>query len=183
MKTSQTRVRANESGQARLIIIAVLCFAIGVAAGGWWFSQKPLREVAMSSNQQEQRVAATPMEATVNVTQSPQPAAEPINPETIEAVKRVIPNVTLVSVEQGTLILRKAALAEFEQAAHELQARQKKAEQRFIQDQGKQSSEQQMIAAKELQQLQSEQMDQLKKIAANSESRIDALKQLKGQPQ
>ena len=184
MKTlakNEFQLRAEQCGQARIVILAFVCFVLGVGAGALWFSRPPTRQVTLSSIQPEQAAVATPVDGSIAAVPSPQ-LAEPVDPAAIEAVQRAIPNVTLVSVEQGALILRKAAVAEFQQAAQELQARQKKAEQRFIEGQGRQSAEEQIIAAKELQHLQAEQMDTLKRIAANSESRIDALKQLKGQP-
>jgi hypothetical protein len=174
--------RAKERGQARIVILALVCFSLGVGASALWFSRRPFSEVASTPDQQRQDRVALAIEPSVTVSAPPQPA-EPIDPAAFAAVNRAIPNISLASMEHGTLVLRKAALAEFQQVVQELQARQKKAEQNFIEGQGTQSAEQQMIVAKELQQLQAEQMEKLKEIAANSKAQIDALKQLKGQSQ
>jgi len=97
----------------------------------------------------------------------------------LDAVKRTIPNAESASVEIGTRLLRKAALAKFEQTVLELQAREKEAEQKLIQEKSTLSKEQQEIAIRQLQAIQAEQMKKLKEIAANSEAQIDAFQQLK----
>jgi hypothetical protein len=178
MKTLANR----KHGQVRIVILALVCFSLGVAVSGIWFSRRPQIEAVSPLVQQEQASRSLAVDPSVPVSAPPQPSA-PIDPAAVEAVKRAIPNVTLVSTEQATLILRKTAVAELQKAVQELQARQKKAQQTFIERQGSQSTEQQIIAAKELQQFQAEQMEKLKEIAASSQAQIDALKQLKGQSQ
>jgi hypothetical protein len=97
----------------------------------------------------------------------------------LEAVRKAIPNLDAVSLEAGTKVLRDAALVQFEQAAEEMEAQVKYAEQRFIQAQGNQSEATQQAAAEQLRKIQAEGRDKLKQIAINSHAQIAALQQLK----
>ncbi len=101
------------------------------------------------------------------------------DPAVLDSVKRAIPNLDSVSLEEGTRILRDAALAEFTQAAQEMQAKLSEAQQSLLQAQNGQSDADPQLAMKQLQQLQADQTEKLKEIAANSKVQIDALKQLK----
>ena len=106
---------------------------------------------------------------------SAQPAPAPI-----EEVKRAVPDLASVSVEEGTRILREAALKDFAAAANEMELRQKEAQQRVTDAQGKSEAEQQ-AARKNLQQVQLEQAEKLKQVAARLQAQIIALQQLKKQ--
>lgn len=172
--------RAGELAQARIILLALVFFFMGLAVGAFWFSRKTSVQ------------AVSPIEASVDPAgvikvnakpQSAPPPSDAIDPAALDAVKRSIPNVTSTSLEAGTQILREAAVAEFQQTVQELQARQKKAEENFIKGQNNQSAEQQKIATQELRELQAEQMAKLSQIAAKSKAQIDAFHRLKGTPQ
>ena len=102
----------------------------------------------------------------------------PSDAATIEEVKRAVPDLASVSVEEGTRILREAALKDFAAAANEMELRQKEAQQRVTGAQGKSEAEQQ-TARKNLQQVQLEQAEKLKQVAARLQARIIALQQLK----
>ena len=110
------------------------------------------------------------------------PGAQPLaraDTASLDAVKRAIPNLDAVSLEAGTQILRNASLVQFQQAAEEMQARVKEAEQRFIQAQGDQSEAAQQAAAEELRKIQAEGTRKLQQIAQDSHAQIAALQQLK----
>ena len=110
------------------------------------------------------------------------PGAQPLaraDTASLDAVKRAIPNLDAVSLEAGTQILRNASLVQFQQAAEEMQARVKDAEQRFIQAQGDQSEAAQQAAAEELRKIQAEGTRKLQQIAQDSHAQIAALQQLK----
>jgi ElaB/YqjD/DUF883 family membrane-anchored ribosome-binding protein len=94
---------------------------------------------------------------------------------TVDAVKRTIPNVDAVSLEEGTKALRNAGLAQFMQAAQEMEAQVKDAREQFLRAQGDQSE----AAAEKLRKIQKESMDKLQQIALNSHAQIAALQQLK----
>lgn len=101
------------------------------------------------------------------------------DPEALEAVRRAIPNIDSVSLQEGTQILQEATLNEFARVAQEMEAKVKEAEQNFLQAQTNQSEAGQQNARKELQQLQAEQTDKLKQVVAKSQAQLQALQQLK----
>lgn len=173
--------RTGEQAQARVMILALVFFLMGVAVSALWFSRKPsanaASQTALSGNTASDVTHALARSA--NVSPQPQPAPQ-TDLAALDAVKRSIPNVNSASLEEGTRILREAAVAEFQQTVQELQARLKKAEQNFIQGQNNRFDDQQQIATKQLQELQAEQMEKLKQIAANSKAQIETLRQLKG---
>jgi len=109
---------------------------------------------------------------------SPVVAAGQPDPATLEEVKRAVPDLASVSVEEGTRLLREAALKDFVAAADEMELRQKEAQQRVSDAQGKSEAEQQ-AARKNLQQVQLEQAGKLKQVAARLQAQITALQQLK----
>jgi hypothetical protein len=94
-------------------------------------------------------------------------------------VKRIVPNLDSVSIEEGKRILREASLKEFKAAATELQSQVKEAQQRLIQAQQSGSEAEQQAAMKNLQQLQSAQMQKLKELADKAKAEIQALEHLK----
>jgi hypothetical protein len=120
--------------------------------------------------------------------ETPRPAAaaalapSEINTNAVQEVKALIPNLGTVSVEEGTRILREAALKDFTAAAKEMETQVKEAEQRLTQAQNGGSDADQQAARKRLQQIQTEQVEKLKQIAARSKAQIDALQQLKAAP-
>jgi hypothetical protein len=110
------------------------------------------------------------------------PGAQPVarvDTASQDAVKRAIPNLDAVSLEAGTKVLRDASMIQLKQAAEEMEARVKDAEQRFIQAQGSQSEAAQQAAAEELRKIQVEGREKLQQIAQDSHAQIAALQQLK----
>ena len=176
----------GESAYARTIILALVPFLIGLAVGALWFSRKAPTEIASLKSDQTNRVDGTDrINGPVGSAKvSPTPKSAPaVDHAALEAVKRAIPNVKSATLESGTRILRKAAVAEFQQTVEDFRARQKQAEQDLIKGQNKLSDEQRKIAMKQLQELQAEQIEKLKQIAANSRAQIDTFQQLKGAAQ
>ena len=104
------------------------------------------------------------------------------NTNAVQEVKALIPNLGTVSVEEGTRILREAALKDYTAAAKDMETQVKDAEQRVTQAQHGGSDADQQAARKHLQQVQTEQSEKLKQIAARSQAQIDALQQLKAAP-
>jgi len=110
------------------------------------------------------------------------PGAQPLartDTAALEAVKRAIPNLDTVSLEEGTKTLRDAGLAQFKRAADEMAARVKEAQQRFLEAQGNQSEAAQQAATEQLRKIQAEGTDKLKQIAQDAHAQIAALQQLK----
>jgi hypothetical protein len=108
------------------------------------------------------------------------PGAQPVaraDTAALDAVRKAIPNLDAVSLEEGTKILRDASLVRFQQAVEETQARVKDAEQRFIQAQADQF--QAGVAAEQLRKIQAEGREKLQQIAQDSHAQIAALQQLK----
>ncbi len=107
-----------------------------------------------------------------------QPAVGPApnDAATLNAVKQLIPNLDSVSVEDGTRLLRDAALQQFAQVAQDVDTKITQAEQRLAQAQ---SGADQEAAMSQLQQLHAEQSEKLKEIAAQCQAQVDALKRLK----
>ena len=121
------------------------------------------------------RVGTSPPPAPASAAQAKSDAAA------LEEVKRALPNFASISLEEGTRILRQAALDEFKAAAQEMESQLKAAQQRLAAAPGSKSEAEQQAAVKELQALQSIQAEKLKEIAARAEAQIQALKQLKRQ--
>ena len=119
------------------------------------------------------RVGTSPPPAPASAAQAKSDAAA------LEEVKRALPNFASISLEEGTRILRQAALDEFKAAAQEMESQLKAAQQRLAAAPGSKSEAEQQAAAKELQALQSTQAEKLKEIAARLPEQIAALRKLK----
>lgn len=98
---------------------------------------------------------------------------------TVDAVKQAIPNLATVSLEEGTRLLREAALKEFRAAATDSQAQVQEAQQRLARAQSGGSDAEKQDAMKHLQEVQTAQAEKIKEIAARSQAQVDALRQLK----
>jgi hypothetical protein len=114
--------------------------------------------------------------------QAPPPVVAQPDAGVLESLKRSIPNLDSVSVEEGTRMLRQTALNQFTQVAQEMEAKVKDAEQAFLQAQNNNSEADQQTARKQIQQLQAEQAEKLKQVAISSQVQIDALRRIKTGP-
>jgi hypothetical protein len=110
---------------------------------------------------------------------APTPMARRAAPATLESVKRMIPNINSVSVEQGKQTIREASLAEFKRSVQEMQAKEKAAEDRFLKAQADQSEAGQEAARKELKQIQADQLAKVQQLTASFQARMDAFDQIK----
>jgi len=103
----------------------------------------------------------------------------PATPDAAEEVKRALPNLASVSMEEGTRILRAAALEDFKATVAAMEIHVAEAQQSLGQARSANSEAEQQAALKQLQQVQSEQTEKLKQIAARSAAQVEALRQLK----
>ena len=120
------------------------------------------------------RAIARVIEALAKISNTP--VAQKLDPVITEQVKRAIPNLESVSLEEGKRILREAALKEFMKAVKEMEVQIKDAEQRV---QSAQSPAEQETAIKNLRELKTEQIERLKAFAAQSEAQVQTLQLLK----
>lgn len=97
---------------------------------------------------------------------------------TVEEVKRSLPELATMSLEQGKQALREKAMKDFTSTAKEMEARVKQAQERIVAAKSQGEAEQQ-VALKELQQVQAEQTQKLKEIAQKLQDEINALEALK----
>lgn len=177
--------RKAEQAQVRILIIALVSFLLGVAATATWFhlaSNRPAESLSSQANSQENQSdyppPATPSSGANSSARAFVEPPVPVAPAAVEDVKRALPNYASLSVDQGTEILRQAALKEFAAAAQELQSEVAKAQAELSQAQSKSPADQQ-VAMKHLQQVQAEQSQKLQQIAGQLQTQIAALKQLK----
>lgn len=94
----------------------------------------------------------------------------------IEEVKRAIPNLAAVSLEEGTQLLRTKALLEFAAITQEMETLLKAAEQRFTQAV---TEADRQAARSELQRIRNEQTEKLKTVALGLQAQLEALGQMK----
>ncbi len=111
----------------------------------------------------------------------PLAAAIPVDTNAIAQVRRAIPNLANISIEQGTEMLRAAALTEFKAAITETQGQLKEAQQQLAEAQTTKPPAEQQAAMKQLQDIQAEQAERLKQIGARLQAQIAALQHLKQQ--
>jgi len=184
---------AGKRGWLRKVASPVVFFLLGAAASAVWFSNGHLRPaVAVDATARvsapSEAAAAQPGDSpksltraiakTANTKALAQPAA-PADAATLDAVRRAIPNVEAVSLEDGTRILRTAALAQFTQAANEMQAEAREAQQQFLKAESNQSEAGQQAARAQLTKAQQESATRLKEISLEAHNQIAALQQLK----
>jgi hypothetical protein len=174
--------RTSERAQVRIVILAMVSFLLGVAATALWFHFAPIRNAenlnSRTTDQQNNPQPAQPAVAAIPSARAFVEQPVPVAPAAVEDVKRVLPNYASISVDQGTEILREAALKKFAAAAQELQSQVAQAQDELKQAQSKSPADQQ-AAMKHLQQVQAEQSQKLQQIAGELQTQIAALKQLK----
>ncbi len=103
----------------------------------------------------------------------------PIDPAISNEVARAFPDLPVISLQEGTQILRDAALEQFKTAAAEMQSRVKEAEQKLSELVTAGSDADKEAARKNLQKVQSEQTEKLKEITQRLQTQITVLEQLK----
>jgi len=117
---------------------------------------------------------ANPPTAAVQPTISSEPDAT-----AVDEVKRLLPNLNSVSIEEGSQTLREKTLKSFTEANAEMQARIREAEQRLAQAKNAGSAAEQTAAVQEIHTLQSNQVVKLKEISAQLQTQLNTLEYLK----
>lgn len=110
---------------------------------------------------------------------SPVAGALPVDPAILAQVKRQLPNFASVSLEEGSQILREAALKDLQAALSRTEDQLKEAEQRVARMEEAKSETGKQEALKDLQRLQAEQAAKLSEFTTRSSAQIEALRQLK----
>ena len=172
----------GERAQIRTVVLVLVSFLVGVAATAVWFHLTPNRDVANPNppptDQQNDQPAALPPSGVSSPARAFVEQPVPVAREAVDDVKRALPNYASLSLEQGTEILREAALKKYAAAAQELQGQVSQAQTELSQAQSKSPADQE-AAMKHLQQVQAEQSQKLQQIAGALQTQIVALKQLK----
>ncbi len=171
----------REQAQARIIILALASFLLGVAATTFWFHLSAKRIGPIPTSQTSDMAS---QESAAMASRSNSPARTfvqnpvPVPPSAVEDLKRALPNYASLSLDEGTEILRQAAMKKFAAAVNELQSQVTKAQEEFKLAENKSPADQQ-AAMKHLQQVQAEQSQKLEQIGGQLQTQIVALKQLK----
>jgi hypothetical protein len=176
---SAKKPRPGERARARIIVLVLVSFLLGVAVTASWFHYAASRPAENSSSQTNDQPAT---EQPINATAPAQPfvpSHPPVDAATIAAVEQAVPDYASLSLEDGTQILRAAALKQFAAAAREMDAQVKQAQEQLVQAESNPAAAGQPAALKHLQQTQVEQTEKLQQIAAQLQAQIAALKQLK----
>ena len=164
----------------RTLLVAVLCLFIGFGLGGLWHSRRTQRSPVNTERETPREDAGTLSAGPTAVRQSVQaPVQIKFDPAIMAEVKRQIPNFASVSLEEGSQILREAALKDLQAALSQMEGQLKEAEQRVARVEEAKSETEKQAALKELQRLQAEQAGKLREFTARSTAQIDALRQFK----
>jgi hypothetical protein len=110
------------------------------------------------------------------------PGAQPVaraDTASLDAVRKAIPNLDAVSIEDGRKVLRDASQAQFIQTMGDMNTQIEDAEQRFLQAVATQSEAAQQAASEQIQKIQKERSRKLQQIAFASHAQMAALEQLK----
>jgi len=166
----------------------VAIFMAGIAVGVFWSSHQSRQNAtppAPANVEASAEVKPTSPGAPAAVpTMSAAPSARPrvkvqdspADPEAVADVKRLIPNIESVTLEDGRKLLRESGLAEYSQNAKDYSAKIKVAEQAFLQATNTAAKQ---TALDQYQSLQAAQTDTLTQIAGKTQARIKALEKLK----
>ena len=117
-------------------------------------------------------VTATPATSVVK-------ASVPVSPEVTNEVVRLIPDLKGTSAEDGTRILREAAVNKISEAGAEMEKQIQAAQQQLANAQNGRSEAEQQAAMKHLQQVQLDQAEKLKAIAARLQAELAVFQQMK----
>jgi hypothetical protein len=169
----------RERAQARIIILALVSFSLGVAATAFWFHFAANRHAEnLSSQTKDQPANEQPINETAPA-RSFIPSHPLVDAATIAAVKQAVPDYASLSLEDGTQILRAAALKQFAMAAKDMDVRVRQAEERLGEAENGQIAAEQQAALTNLRETQAAQTGKLQEITAQLQAQIAALKQLK----
>ena len=185
---------STEAGGIRTPLLATVCFALGVGAASLWFQRPvtPVVGVAGSPANSAAEVTGQPVPEPVPAVDAPSvgpkpdwrkrvvPAStEPTPADVIAEVRRLVPNLETVSLEEAKKQLRVAAITDFASATEEMEKQVRAAEERLAKARNGGSESEQQAAVKQLQQAQAGQAEKLQTIAARSKAQLDALELIK----
>ncbi len=139
----------------------------------------PEWELALPSDLSRAIIRLTSPGATAQRITDSSTANPAVTKETLQEVVRAIPDVTSVSLADGTRILRESALEQVKAAVSEMQTKVTAAQQKLAETQSGKSEADQQAALKQLQQIQGEQTEKFRQITQRLQDQIAALKQLK----
>ena len=170
--------RNRQNASARVLVLVLVSFVAGLSISALWFSHQAPAQ-SMLQPVPPVSVERPVVQASSQVAVATVPPVHVVDPSTIEAVKRALPDLDKTTEEMGKVILRKAAVVEFEKAARAFREEQKKIEEELRQLPEKE----QKFAATRLLDMQTEQAAKLKQIAANSKAQIEVFQELKATAQ
>ncbi len=160
----------------RTLLIAAPCLLIGMGLGALWHSR---RVQPIAANTEGTALDVGTLSAGTTAMQSLKvPVQIRPDPAIVAEVKRQIPNFAAVSLEEGSRILREAALKDLQAALSQTVGQVKEAEQRIARAEETKSEAEKQAALKELQRLQAEQAAKLRECTTRSSAQIEALRQL-----
>jgi hypothetical protein len=107
------------------------------------------------------------------------PKETPLDQAVFDEVKKVIPDPSAVSLDDGSLLLRSAALKEVAQAAADMQSQIADAEKKVTDAENSGNPADKEAAVKALLQLKSDQAEKIKAISLKAKNQVDAFAQLK----
>ncbi len=96
-----------------------------------------------------------------------------------DEVKRALPNLDSISLEDGTRQLHDSAVKDLKANVAQFEAELKDAQERVVEAQNGKSESDQKAALQHLQELRAKQVEKLREIAARSKAQVEALQQLK----
>jgi len=175
-QVDRPRRRHHAQAGVRTLVVGVLCLFIGLGLGALWQSRR-----AQGSAPKAEGTALKAEEDASGPTApaSPVAATPPVEAAMLAEVKRQIPNFAAVSLEEGSQMLRAAALKDLQAALGQMEGPLKEAEQRVARMEQANSEAEKQAALKELQLLQAEQAAKLREFTMRSSAQIEALRQLK----
>ena len=103
--------------------------------------------------------------------------------ETLQEISRAIPNLTTVSLAEGTRLLQDSALEQFKAAVSEMRTKVSAAQRELAQSQNGKSETEQQAARKSFQEIQSQETEKLQGITQRLEDQLAAWTRLKAGPQ
>ena len=176
-----------DAGSARIVMLVLVSFLLGVAVTVFWFHHAANKAGAAASETVSQPPA--PAQEQVGVPAPPaapapvSPAAnpQPTDPAIIEEVKKAVPNFASISLQDGEQILRACALKQFADTTAETDDEIKRAQQQLQDARNSGSAVDQQAAMKHVQDTQAAAAEKLKQIAANLQAQLAALKSMKNQ--
>lgn len=169
---------AHAQAGARVLLVAALCLVTGFGLGALWHSRRAQRSAVNTETETPGRDDGTPLAGTTPAVQGA-PTPVQIDPVIIAEVKRQIPNFASMSFEEGSQILRLAALKDLQAALSQMEGQVKEAGQRVARMEEAKSETEKQAALKDLQRLQAEQAAKLREFTTRSSAQIEALRQLK----